>query len=262
MANEISSGNRAVLFDMHCHLDFVENKADFETLASRCGVNSLSNTVSPEDYARLKPAFENAAYARLALGAHPWWIADGRIGEESLALFEQLAVDAQFIGEIGLDLTGHRAEDEEAKAVQTAALERILKAAGEGKLISLHGSGAEKELLDILEKTGTAASCDCILHWYAGPSDQLQRAIELGCYFSVGRRMLKTKRGREYARIIPTELLLLESDMPSRDHTNYSPSQWNADLTEALLDIAEIRGVGTTCILEAMDATSEGLLNR
>lgn len=262
MPHATSSENRAVLFDMHCHLDFIENKADFETLASRCGVNSLSNTVSPEDYARLAPAFEDTAYARLALGAHPWWIADGRIGEESLALFEQLAGDAQFIGEVGLDLTGHRAEDEEAKTVQMTALERILKAAGAGKLISLHGSGAEAELLDLLEKTGAAANCDCILHWYAGPSDQLQRAIGLGCYFSVSKRMLKTKRGREYARIIPVELLLLESDMPSRDHTNYTPSQWNADLTEALLDIAEIRNVGTACLLEAMNATSERLLNR
>jgi len=152
--------------------------------------------------------------------------------------------------------------DLERALVEAAALERILKAAGAGKLISLHGSGAEAELLDLLEKTGAAASCDCILHWYAGPSDQLQRAIGLGCYFSVSKRMLKTKRGREYARIIPVELLLLESDMPSRDHTNYTPSQWNADLTEALLDIAEIRSVGTACLLEAMNATSERLLNR
>lgn len=262
MANETASESRAVLYDMHCHLDFIENKADFETLASRCGVNSLSNTVTPEDYEKLEPAFADATYARLALGAHPWWIADGRIGEESMRLFEKIAADAPYIGEAGLDFTGHRAEDEDAKEVQLGALKRILAAAGPGKLISLHGSGAEAELLDLLEATGSAESCDCILHWYAGPSDQLKRAIELGCYFSVGKRMLQTKRGREYARIIPTERLLLESDMPSRDRTNYTPSQWNADLTEALLAIAEARGVSPACMLEALNATSERLLNR
>ncbi len=262
MAQETTSSNRAVLFDMHCHLDFIENKAAFEALASRCGVSSLSNTVTPEDYKKLAPAFAETTYARLALGAHPWWIADGRIGEESLALFEELAADAAYIGEVGLDLTGHRAEDEDAKEVQIAALKRMLAAAGSGKLISLHGSGAETELLDLLEETGTAKSCDCILHWYAGPSDQLHRAIELGCYFSVGKRMLQTKRGREYARVIPVERLLLESDMPSRDHASYTPSQWNADLTEALLAMAEVRGVGAACLLEALNATSERLLNR
>lgn len=260
-ANE-STANRAVLFDMHCHLDFIENKADFEALASLCGVTSLSNTVTPEDYEKMSVTFANTTYANLALGAHPWWIADGRIGEESLALFEKLAADAKFIGEVGLDLTGHRAEDAEAKALQIAALKRILTAAGEGKLISLHGSGAEADLLDLLESTGAASTCDCILHWYAGPSDQLHRAIELGCYFSVGKRMLQTKRGREYARIIPADRLLLESDMPSRDHATYSPSQWNADLTEALLAIAEVRGVDPAEILEIMDDTSERLLAR
>lgn len=39
MAKLTSAENRAVLFDMHCHLDFIENKADFETLACQCGVN-------------------------------------------------------------------------------------------------------------------------------------------------------------------------------------------------------------------------------
>lgn len=256
---KVAAASNAMLFDMHCHLDFVENASEFGELASICGITSLSNTVTPEDFARLSPAFANARCARLALGAHPWWIADGRVGESSLELFENLAARAPFIGEVGLDFKGKRTE---TRDIQTTALKRILTAVGSGKLVSLHGSGAEKELLDLLENTGAAESCDCILHWYAGPADQLQRAVELGCLFSVGKRMLKTKRGREYARIIPIERLLLETDMPSREHTRYTPGQWNADLTEALLMTAEARGTHPDELLEAVSRTSRRLLSR
>lgn len=249
--------SNAMLFDMHCHLDFVENAAEFGELADVCGITSLSNTVTPEDFARLSPAFAGARCAHLALGAHPWWVADGRIGESSLELFENLAASTPFIGEVGLDFRGKRTE---TRAAQTAALERILSAAGSEKLVSLHGGGAEKELLDMLESTGAAESCDCILHWYAGPADQLQRAVKLGCFFSVGKRMLKTKRGREYARIIPLERLLLETDMPSKERTRYMPGQWNADLTEALLMAADARGAHPDELLEAVSCTSRSLL--
>lgn len=252
-----ATADNSMLFDMHCHLDFVENSSEFRELADVCGIASLSNTVTPEDFARLAPAFAGSPFASLALGAHPWWIADGRVGKSSLELFEHLAAETPFIGEVGLDFKGDR---ERTREIQITALKRILTAAGPGKLVSLHGSGAERELLDLLEDTGTAKSCDCILHWYAGPADQLRRAVELGCCFSVGRRMLKTRRGREYARIIPVERLLLETDMPSREHTRYTPGQWNADLTEALLTVAKARETSPDELLEVIGSTSKRLL--
>lgn len=287
----------AMLFDMHCHLDFVESASDFCELAEICGVTSISNTVAPEDFARLGPTFARTAFAHLALGAHPWWVADGSIGEKSLELFEQLAESTPFIGEVGLDFKGERAQSKER---QLAALERVLTAAAaapkakakagaraEGKagaearpnagpeteaessagpgseakrIVSLHGSGAERELLDLLERTDATKRCSCILHWYAGPADQLHRAVDLGCFFSVGKRMLKTKRGSEYARVIPLERLLLESDMPSKEHSRYTPGQWNADLTEALLMAAAAREADPDELREAVNRTSRRLL--
>lgn len=256
--HDFDHAHNAMLFDMHCHLDFVENAAEFEALASHCGITSLSNTVTPEGYEQVHDTFESSQYAHIALGAHPWWIADGSIGEAELARFEELLPDAHFIGEIGLDFSGDRALSKDA---QIAALRRILSAC-EGKLISLHASAAEKELIDILEETNAATRNDCIIHWYAGPSDQLKRALELGCYFSVGKRMIASKRGSEYARIIPIERLLLESDMPSKEHTSYTPAQWNADLTEALLMIAEARGEDPESLLEGIRPASDRLLRR
>ncbi len=256
--HDLENPRDAMLFDMHCHLDFVESAADFEALISHRNVHALSNTVTPQGYAAARDAFERSACARLALGAHPWWIADGRLKEEDLALFEALAPDTPFIGEVGLDFRGPRVE---SKDLQVAALTRIL-AVCEGKLISLHASAAEARLLDLLERSGATTRNECILHWYAGPADQLQRALDLGCYFSVGKRMLASKRGREYARIIPLERLLLESDMPSQEGARYTPVQWEADLSEALQAMAKAREVSTEALLEAICATSEALLRR
>ena len=53
-----------------------------------------------------------------------------------------------------------------------------------------------------------------IFHWFSGSSAQLKRARDLGCFFSVNAFMLQTKRGREYAKAIPLDRLLIETDLP------------------------------------------------
>ena len=43
---------------------------------------------------------------------------------------------------------------------------------------------------------------------------QLKKAIELGGYFSINPRMLKTKSGLEVINTVPIERMLLETDAP------------------------------------------------
>ena len=43
---------------------------------------------------------------------------------------------------------------------------------------------------------------------------QLEKAIELGCYFSINPGMLKTKSGMEVIKAIPIDHVLLETDAP------------------------------------------------
>ncbi len=42
----------------------------------------------------------------------------------------------------------------------------------------------------------------------------MERAIEIGCYFSVNPRMLETKSGVEVIKKIPYDRMLLETDAP------------------------------------------------
>ena len=120
---------------------------------------------------------------------------------------------------------------------------------------------AERELLDILESTGCLERCTCILHSYGGPSDQLTRAVEDGCLFSIGRRMLASKRGREYARILPGDRPLIESDLPASQGAALSVEELAAELAWVIDELAHIRGVETESLREAINARSEALLD-
>ena len=107
--------------------------------------------------------------------------------------------------------------------------------------------GAATEVLDVLEETGCLApggegSCACILHWYSGPSDQLQCAVRLGCFFSINPCMLQTRRGREYARILPAERLLLETDLPPSAGGTFDPDELLGTLSGTLEALETLRG--------------------
>lgn len=119
----------------------------------------------------------------------------------------------RFIGEIGLDFSPRW---EETRDFQLLALRHIFSVidSGEPKVISLHCVKAHDEMLDLLEQSGIPQKHACIFHWFSGSSEHLQKAISLGCYFSVGKRMLASKRGKEYAKAIPAQRLLLETDEP------------------------------------------------
>jgi TatD DNase family protein len=53
-----------------------------------------------------------------------------------------------------------------------------------------------------------------ILHWFSGTQRELARAVDLGCWFSVGPAMLGGDKGRTLAAKMPRYRILTESDGP------------------------------------------------
>lgn len=270
------------MYDMHCHLGFAPDPLAVAKAGAAAGIGAFSCTVSPGEFEDLQPVLAVAPSVAVGLGAHPWWIADGRVGDTKLDVFCALAPSTQFIGEIGLDFAGPR-DTEESRALQVAAFERILAACDEaaatgasdhsaderaagkvpaGKLLSIHAVHAAGTVLDLLEAAGTCERHQCIFHWFSGTSDELQRAIGLGCFFSVGPRMLASRRGREYARQIPLDRLLLETDMPSREGETLPANVWRAELGNALAGIAQLKGFDRDALATRLAATSAVLLGR
>ena len=230
----------SALFDMHCHLDFLADAAGFAQAACERGLSFFSATVTPDGYRGACAALGECPNVRVGAGLHPWWVHDGRCGMDDAAQLAQLVRETRFIGEIGLDFGKRCAPSRER---QVAAFELVAQACAHegGRLLTVHAVRSADCVLDILERTGCLANNQVIFHWYSDTSDALWRAVRAGCYFSVNARMLATKRGREYARIIPQDRLLLETDLPPEEDTAFTLDAWEADLRDALSHLTAIR---------------------
>lgn len=265
------------LIDTHCHLDFARNEEALAAAYAACG-GALSGTCDPRDYERVRTMLAPfAPRVRVGLGLHPWWVADGACGEGEIALFERLAPSASLISEVGLDFQPRRAE---TRDTQIEAFERVCLAAArpleEGKaagqcaagssaesprrVMSIHSSAAATCVLDVLERTGCLDACICIFHWFSGSQEELSRAIDAGCFFSVNERMLKTKRGRAYARTIPENRLLLETDFPGKPGTTAFAADVALRLERTMSLLAEARGADERSLATAIAAASERIL--
>ena len=247
------------LFDMHCHLDFDPDPAAAAQAASRVGLGGLSATVQPSDYARAHAALAPfASGVRAGLGLHPWWVdADAAAREAQLAAFERLAANVRFVGEVGLDFG--RAHVQTAEA-QRAAFERVAASCADGgRVLTIHAVRAAGEVVDALERAGAARNNACILHWFSGTSDELQRALQLGFYCSINPRMPQTRRGRAYARAIPASRLLLETDAPDQGASYDAPAR-AAQLSAMIGELAALRGDDARELAATVAATSRRLL--
>lgn len=244
-----------MLRDTHFHLDFItdtDERATFVREAAERGVGLVAQTVLPSEFAASIADFApgglldfpvrdsqtgTAEPAALpALGFHPWWIRDEKQAQEELDIFAAHVGATRYIGEVGLDFSPRRL-DATPRPLQEAVLRRILKTVGdavrdaavgdaavgdkaasasEPYVFSVHAVRAVSAVLDIWEECAPAHA-QLIIHWFSGTSDELTRLMRAGGFISVNPRMLETKRGRTYIRQVPSDRLLLETDLPEGD---------------------------------------------
>ncbi len=250
-----------MLYDMHCHLDFADNSKEVASDAAG-RIATVDSTVLPSNYVLARGKFEGFPDVRVALGIHPWWVADGRVGEVDIARFENLAAASPYIGEIGLDF--HRGR-KDSKPRQMEVFSRELQAiddAGGGKLVFLHAVKCHDDIFKMLDLHGTAERNDCVFHWFQGSAESFERAVAAGCYFSVGMRMLKTASGREFIRAIPDDRLLVETDNPPHPGTPWSADAWAREIEDTIRGIAEMRGTTFELMSDVVSANSSLLLQR
>lgn len=240
-------------FDAHCHLDLMARPNAVAHEAATMGLGLFDCGVDPRDFAGARERSGNNSHVIAGVGLHPWWIADGRCDTTEVDLLCELASRERFIGEVGLDFSPRFAGTE---GIQMQAFERLCQTLSRrplaGRVLSIHAVRAAGATLDILESNGllkdTPNSPTIIFHWFNGTSDELSRARNAGCYFSINERMLATKRGREYARQIPLNRLLLETDAPAEPDAKTSARQ----LVDSLIRTSEIIATLKDCAAESV----------
>lgn len=229
---------------MHCHLDLYPEPFKVAEECKRRGTYVLSVTTTPKAWEGTCRLSMGSPRIRTALGLHPQ-IAHQRYQE--LGLFDALLSEAKYVGEIGLDGSG---EFKEHWDVQLKVFRHIINAVNHagGRIMSIHSRGSAEAVLDELENVDGIP----ILHWFTGNKTQLKRAIDMGCWFSVGPAMLNTKKGVDLVSIIPRNRILTETDGPfakckgnmlmpweSQVAVNILASIWDQSIEQTHADIRE-----------------------
>lgn len=221
--------------------------------ATALGLGLFDCGVDPRDFLAANERASRYRNIIAGIGLHPWWLADGRCGPAEVNLLCEVAAQERYIGEVGLDFSARFAGSE---PLQIQAFDQLCDTLVQhpltGRVISIHAVRSAGAVLDVLESHGllipNSDSPVIIFHWFSGTSDELVRARHAGSFFSINERMLATKRGREYARQIPLNRLLLETDAPAEPDAGTSARQ----LVDSLIRVSEVIAALKNCPEESV----------
>jgi TatD DNase family protein len=201
-----------MLIDAHSHLDrydLVDGRALESALAeiTQHSIFTISNSMDLPSYKRNLEISEECDWVLPAFGVHPW---NAPEYVDRLQVLSEAIERSPMMGEIGLD--HYFVEDAAAYPEQRKVFEYFLGEAKEqAKIINLHTKGAEKEVLDLLDRYDIQRM---IVHWYSGPLDIFRELVARGVYFTIGIEVLYSKHIQAIARELPSGRLLTETDNP------------------------------------------------
>jgi TatD DNase family protein len=226
------------VIDLHCHLDLYPDPHEVARECTARSIFVLSVTTTPSAWHGTSALAEKSECIRTAIGLHPQLAAERK---HELPLFDEILPITRYVGEVGLD-GGHEYKHTWADQVHvfTYILGRCTEAGG--RIISIHSRRATTAVLDRLEQE---QSCGVpVLHWFSGTRKELDRAIKLGCWFSVGPAMLASTKGSETASCLPQDRVLTETDGPFAQCHGRALKPWDVEL--AIDNLSCIWGIPTS----------------
>lgn len=195
-----------MLLDAHCHVDRFDGLAQVLREAADANVTTVAVTEMPSDFQRLSMLIGAWPHVHVALGLHP--LRAARASALELRLFDRLLDQATWVGEVGLDFSRAGAATRDR---QVEVFQHVLGYPGlDGKVLSVHSRGAERETIGMLAQTRVTA----VLHWYSGPLRLVDDALAAGMYFSVNPAMLASRSGVRVIAALPHDRVLIETDGP------------------------------------------------
>lgn len=222
------------MIDFHCHLDLYPDPMSVFAEAKKRNTEILVVTTSPRAFVKTTQHFKGSQNVRVALGFHPELVSQR--SSEKVLFFEQMK-SVRFLGEIGIDGSERLKESvPEQKEFFHAVVQNA--AISGGKILSIHSRGAVRDVLQILEQN--VGSSVPILHWFTGCIKDADRAIELGCWFSINPNMCITSSGKKIIAHIPLDRMLPETDAPFTQKKGMPYMPWDMTVVSY---IAEANGL-------------------
>lgn len=196
--------------DFHCHLDLYPDHMAAVQDAEASGVFTLAVTTTPRAWPRNHQLAQRTKYVRAALGLHPQLVAER---ESEIELWDRYLAETRYVGEVGLDAGPRFFKSLDAqKRVFQHVLQRCAQAGD--KIITVHSIRSAKAVLDLVESNLPPERGKIVLHWFTGTKNEVRRALELGCYFSINAGMLGKERHAPMVQAIPLDRMLTETDGP------------------------------------------------
>ncbi|WP_206483862.1 TatD family hydrolase [Thalassotalea sp. G2M2-11] len=208
--------------DSHCHIDFTEFDAEFDSLLGKCAQQHIHRliipAVSPHYWQRLLTTCQTSQPCQLlpCLGIHPWFLTE--LNEQHLLALSAKVADhlneIVAIGEMGLD--GVIAEQQDNWAKQITFFEYQLYLANQVKKpVIIHHRRTHNEIISLLKKT--PASCGGIIHGFSGSYQQAMTYIEMGFKLGIGGTITYPRAQKTIKAVskLPLSSLVLETDAPA-----------------------------------------------
>jgi TatD DNase family protein len=235
-----------MLIDAHAHVDKYADILD-QALdqIQQYRIFTIATAMDVPSYIQLQTIGDRSNLILPTFGIHP-----RRAPEYANRLTElgPLIEQSPAIGEIGLDF--HWVKDSSQYPAQLKVLEYFLAGAREqNKFINLHTKGAEKEILNLLERYDIQRA---IIHWYSGPLNILRALVQFGAFFTIGVEVLYSQVISAIARQIPDQLLLTETDNPGGLKWLKGVIGMPAEIQKVVDALAELRGVSATFIAQTI----------
>ena len=149
---------------------------------------------------------------RFACGVHPHYSKDYNSDIEAKLIERLKDPKTSALGEVGLDYH----YDFSPRADQMKVFERQIEICKSFELpIILHIREAFDDAFSILENQGFV-DAGVLLHCYTSDSSEIKRWLDRGCYVAFGgaTTFKKLDEVREALKLVPTDLLLSETDSP------------------------------------------------
>ncbi len=251
--------NSYPIFDTHAHYDDERFDCIRDELFWEMNQNGVCGIVSCGcDEASSKKALkmaEDYSFIYAAVGIHPGNIDSGTTPEQIRSLANHPKCVA--IGEIGLDY--YWVDDNKQRQIEIFE-QQILIAKELDLPILVHDRDAHGDTMEILKKYKPKG----VVHCYSGSVEMAEEIIKLGMYIGVGGVVTfnNAKKLPDVVKIIPDELLLVETDCPYLAPVPYRGKLCHSGMIKYTAQkIAEIRSTTPESILNLTAKNAKKIFN-
>ncbi len=227
-----------VFIDVHCHLDFYNNKEIKKIIENSKKSNVkiiVVNGVNPKSNKRIIEISNNSPEIKASLGLYPTdsvKLSKDQIQEE-IEFIKKNEIIA--IGEIGLDLKELESLDKQEKNFR-----KMLKLAKElNKPVIVHSRKAEKQVIEILKAENIKK---VVMHCFCGKIKLVEKIIENNWMLSIPSNVKHSEQFQKIIEIAPIENLLCETDSPFL-HPDKEMNNTPVNVIESYKKIAEIKNL-------------------